>query len=89
MKVTKWMKSLDGSWTSMNLLDGNYKLTNNLDETFDSLKCMDGTNSKTIMSYENRIYMDENDKRWNIWMMIGNRWNVSMKLMVGWVYGWK
>jgi hypothetical protein len=73
----------------MNLLDGNYKLTNNLDETFDRLKCMDGTNSKTIMSYENRIYMDENDKRWNIWMMIGNRRNVSMKLMVGWVYGWK
>ncbi len=44
----------------MNFLDDNYKLMNNLDETFDMLKCMDGTNSKTIMTDENHIYMDEN-----------------------------
>jgi hypothetical protein len=59
MKVTKWMKNLDESSTSMNFLDDNYKLTNNLDEFFDRLKCMDGTNSKTIMSDENHIHMDE------------------------------
>jgi len=54
----------------MNFLDGNYKLTNNLDEKFNMLKCMDGTNSKIFMSNENRIYkdenhiyMDENDKK--------------------------
>jgi hypothetical protein len=46
----------------MNFLDDNYKLTNNLDENFDRLKCMDGTNSKTIMLDENRIYMDESYK---------------------------
>jgi hypothetical protein len=34
---------------------------NNLDETFDKLKCMDGTNSKTIMMNENHIYMDESN----------------------------
>jgi hypothetical protein len=32
----------------MNFLDDNYKLTNNLDEPFDRLKCMDGTNSKRM-----------------------------------------
>jgi hypothetical protein len=32
----------------MKNLDDNYKLTNSLDEKIDSLKCMDGTNSKTI-----------------------------------------
>jgi len=48
----------------MNLLDDNYKLTNKLDEKFDKLKCMDGTNSKTIVLNENHIYMDE------IWMNV-------------------
>ncbi len=43
----------------MNFLDDNYKLTNNLDENFDRLKCMDGANSKTIMLDENHIHMDE------------------------------
>jgi hypothetical protein len=33
----------------MNFLDDNYKLTNNLDENFIKLKCMDGTNSKIVM----------------------------------------
>jgi hypothetical protein len=33
-------------------------LTNNLDENFDKLKCMDGINAKTIMLDENHIYMD-------------------------------
>jgi hypothetical protein len=54
----------------MNFLDDNYKLTKNLDEKFNRLKCMDGTNSKILMSDENciykdenRIYMDENDKK--------------------------
>jgi hypothetical protein len=49
MKVTKWMK----------VLDDNYKLTNYLDEKIDRSKCMDGINSKTIMSDENHIYIDE------------------------------
>jgi hypothetical protein len=44
----------------MDFLDDNCKLTNYLDEKFDNLKCMDGTNSKTILSDENHIYMDEN-----------------------------
>jgi hypothetical protein len=43
----------------MDFLDDNYKLMNYLDENFDKLKCMDGTNSKTVMSDENHIYMDE------------------------------
>ncbi len=62
------MKNLDEIWTSMNLLDDNYKLTNNLDEKFDKLKCMDGTNSKTIVLNENHIYMDE------IWMNVEHEW---------------
>ncbi len=53
---------MDESWKSRNFLDDNYKLTNNLDETFDRLKCMDGINSKTIMTNENHIYMDESYK---------------------------
>ncbi len=90
MKVTKWMKILDESWTSMDFLDNNYKLTNYLDEKFDMLKCMDGINSKTIMLDENHIYMDESYKRmkyldergtWmNFWMIIKNKWNFWMKL---------
>jgi hypothetical protein len=47
----------------MSFLDDNYKLTNNLDENFDRLKCMDGTNSKTIMLDEKQIYMDESYKK--------------------------
>jgi hypothetical protein len=43
----------------MNFLNDNYKLKNNVDETFDILKCMDGINSKTIMMDENHIYMVE------------------------------
>jgi hypothetical protein len=46
-----------------NFLDDNYKLMNNLDETFDMLKCMDGINSKTIMIDENHIHMDESYKK--------------------------
>jgi hypothetical protein len=38
-------------------------LTNNLDETFDKLKCIDGINSKTIMTNENHIYIDESYKK--------------------------
>jgi hypothetical protein len=30
-----------------------------LDENFDMLKCMDGIDSKIVMSNENHIYMDE------------------------------
>jgi hypothetical protein len=44
-------------------LDDNYKLINNLDQTFDRLKCMDGINSKTVMTCENNIYMDESYKK--------------------------
>ncbi len=55
---SKWMKSLDEIWTSMNFLDDNYKLMNYLEEKF-KLKCMDGTNSKIVMSNENHVYMDE------------------------------
>jgi hypothetical protein len=46
----------------MNFLDDNYKLKNYLDEKFNKLKCMDGTNSKTIMPNEKHIYMDESYK---------------------------
>jgi hypothetical protein len=42
----------------MNFLDDNYKLMNYLEEKF-KLKCMDGTNSKIVMSNENHVYMDE------------------------------
>jgi hypothetical protein len=34
-----------------------------LDEKLDNLKCMDGTNSKTIMPYENHVYMEESYKK--------------------------
>jgi hypothetical protein len=47
----------------MNFLDDNYKLTNNLDEIFDRLKCMDGINSKKIILNENHIYMDKSYKK--------------------------
>jgi hypothetical protein len=33
-----------------------------LDEKFNRLKCMDETNSKTIMLNENHMYMDESYK---------------------------
>ncbi len=56
------------------LLDDNYKLTNYLDEKLDKLKCMDGTNSKTIMLNENHIYMDESYKNDEIF---GWTWNVN------------
>jgi hypothetical protein len=45
---------MDESRTSMNFLDDNYKM-NNLDETFDKLKCMDGINSKIVMIDKNHI----------------------------------
>ncbi len=48
-----WKLNING------FLDDNYKLTNYLDEKFDKLKCMDGTDSKIIMLDENHIYMDE------------------------------
>ncbi len=44
----------------MKILDDNYKLTNNLDENFDKLKCMDGTNFKIVMP----------DKTTSIWMKV-------------------
>jgi hypothetical protein len=47
----------------MNFLDDNYKLMKNLDAKFDGLKCMDGTNSRTIMLDENHTYMGENYKK--------------------------
>jgi hypothetical protein len=40
-------------------LDDNYKLANYLDENFDKLKCIDGTDFKIVMPNENHIYMDE------------------------------
>jgi hypothetical protein len=46
----------------MHFLDDNYKL-NNLDETFNKLICMDGTNSKIVMTNENHISMDESYKK--------------------------
>ncbi len=57
------MKSLDESWTPMNFLDDNTSWQINLDEKFDKLKFMDGTNSKIVMSDENHIYMDESYKK--------------------------
>ncbi len=36
---------------------------NFLDENFDRLKCMDGTNPNIIMLNENCIYMDESYKK--------------------------
>jgi len=72
---------MDESWTSMKILDDNYKLTNNLDEIFDRLKCMDGTNSKIIMLDENHIYMDESYKKdeifrwtWNMNELLDDNW---------------
>jgi hypothetical protein len=34
-----------------------------LDEKLDNLKCMDGTNSETIMLDENHMYMEESYKK--------------------------
>jgi hypothetical protein len=36
---------------------------NYLNEIFDRLKCMDGTNSKTVMLDENHVCMDESYKK--------------------------
>ncbi len=83
------MKSLDESWTSMNFLDDNYKLANYLDENFDKLKCMDGTYFKIVMPNENHIYMDEHGTWMKMWMIIGSRRIVWIKLLAGWMYGWK
>jgi hypothetical protein len=47
----------------MNFLDDNYKLTNNLDEKFDKLKCTDGTTFKIVML----------DKTTFIWMKVTKR----------------
>jgi hypothetical protein len=44
-------------------LDDNYKLTNNLDEKFDKLKCMDGITFKIVMP----------DKTTFIWMKVTKR----------------
>jgi hypothetical protein len=65
----------------MKLLDDNYKLTNNLDEKIDMLKCMDGINSKTIVSNENHIYMDDNYKKDEIF---GWTWNMNELLDDNW-----
>ncbi len=66
-RVHGWKAQMDEKFgwklNIKNFLDDNYKLTNNLDETFDNLKCMDGINFKTIMMDENHIYMDESYKR--------------------------
>jgi hypothetical protein len=56
------------------LLDDNYKLTNNLDEKFNMLKCMNGTNSKIVMLDENHIYMDESYQKDEIF---GWPWNMN------------
>jgi hypothetical protein len=53
------------------------------------LKCMDGIDSKIVMSDENHIYMDEHGAWLKIWMVIGSRRIVSIKLPVGWMYGSK
>jgi hypothetical protein len=58
----------------MNFLDDNYKLTNNLNEKFNNLKCMDGTNSKIVMSNENHIYMDESYTKDEIF---GRTWGMN------------
>ncbi len=47
---------------------------NNVDETFDILKCMDGINSKTVMMNENHIYMDESYMKDEIF---GWTWNMN------------
>ncbi len=65
---------MDENWTSMKILDDNYKLMNNLEEFFYRLKCMDGINSKIIMLDESHIYMDENYKKDEIF---GWMWNMN------------
>ncbi len=75
------MKILDDYWTSINYLDDNYKLINNLYENFHKLKCMDGINSKTIMPDENHIYMDENYKKDEIF---GWTWSMDKILDDDW-----
>ncbi len=72
---------MDESWTSMNFLDDNYKLMKNLDAKFDGLKCMDGTNSRTIMLDENHTYMDENYKKDEIF---GWTWSMNELLDDNW-----
>ncbi len=54
---------------------------NNLDETFDRLKCMDGTNSKTVMMNENNIYMDVSYNKDEIFGWI---WNMNELLDDNW-----
>ncbi len=71
---------------------------NYLDERFKRLKCVDETNSKIAMLDENHMYMDENYKMmkyldecgtWmSFWMIINLKKN-WMKLLTGWMYGWK
>ncbi len=60
---------------------------NYLDERFNMLKCMDETNSKTIMSDEIVTkwmkYLDEHGTWMNFWMIIGNRIIFWMKLLTG------
>ncbi len=65
----------------MNSLDDNYKLTNNLDEKFDSFKCMDGINSEIVMSNENHIYIDDSYKKDEIF---GWTWNMNELLDDNW-----
>ncbi len=59
----------------------NYKLTNNLDERFDMLKYIDGTNSKIVMPDENHIYMDESYKKDEIF---GWTWSMNELLDDNW-----
>ncbi len=65
----------------MNFLDDNYKLMNYLDEIFDTLKCIDGINSKTVMPNENHINMDESYKNDSIF---GWTWNMNELLDDNW-----
>ncbi len=67
------------------LLDDNYKLTNNLDEKFNMLKCMDGINSKIVMLDENHIYMDESYKKMKYLDDHGTWMNFWMKLPTSWL----
>jgi len=54
---------------------------NYLDERFDMLKCMNETNSKTVMLDENHMYMDESYKMDEIfWWM----WNMNELLDDNW-----
>ncbi len=73
---------MDQNSTWINFLDDNFKLMNNLDETLNKLKCMDGINSKTVMTNENHISMGEIYKKdeifgwtWSMNELLDDNWN--------------